>query len=221
MSPVPPVYSSPALRRLRSGTPRLLCRDLGRVLGAALVVFFLSAPLASADENRFERPGSVGLAYVAAFENFDHVAGSGSHIDQANGGTIWLSYRFNQWVASVTRAEVVDGFDIRFGGNDAGTILASGYLGVRVFPLAPISEGLDDRIEPYLETVLGIGWGERDLGGSVDQREVGFVARFSAGVSFWLTESIGLDVGALYHQPTGELQDWAYYGASAGLQYRF
>ncbi|GEM_PF-6381176 len=219
MSPVPALPSSAYASAYASA--------LGRALTClavltALVTFGASTAVAQEKEDsRFALPGTIGAAYVLAVENFDHLPGQAGNTGEGHGGTVFMTYRFNQWIASVVRGELIDGFEIGFAGDDVKTLLAQGSLGARIYPVAPLTGVLDHRIEPYVEAVGGFGFGERNLGLALDQREYGFVARFAAGAEVWLTEQIGLDVSALYNQPTGELVDWAYYGASAGLIYRF
>jgi len=224
MSPVPALSSSAD------------ASALGRFLTClavltALVSFGASSAAAQDKEDpRFALPGTIGAAYVVAFENFDHLQGQEGDTGEGHGGTVFMTYRFNQWIASVVRGELIDGFEIGFAGDDVKTLLAQGSLGARIYPAARLTGVIDHRVEPYLEAVGGFGFGERNLGVgfdevgrafNLDQREYGFVARFAAGAEVWVTEQIGLDVSALYNQPTGELVDWAYYGVSAGLIYRF
>ena len=226
MSPVPALSSSAD------------ASALGRVLTCLAVLTALasfgasSAAAQEKEDSRISLPGTIGAAYVVAFDNFDHLQGQEGDPGEGHGGTVFMTYRFNQWIASVVRGELIDGFEIGFGGDDVKTLLAQGRLGARIYPAAALTGVIDHRVEPYLEAVGGFGFGERNLGVgfdvdvpglalNLDQREYGFVARFAAGAEVWVTEQIGLDVSALYNQPTGELVDWAYYGVSAGLIYRF
>ena len=208
MSPVSPVFLNSA---------RWLV-----ALGVASVAVALVAPTAMADdEDRFERRGAIGAAYVYAEADYDHVPGQGSGFEEGNGGTIWLTYRFNQWFASQVRGDYVRGFEVRFGGNDVASQYGQATIGGRFYPLAPLTEGFDDRVEPFVDLTGGIGHVDRNLGGTSDQKQYGFVARFGAGADLWLTESIGLEIGAFYNLGTGRLLDFSYYGGTGGVTYRF
>ena len=208
MSPVSPV----SLHLARSLAA--LC-----ILGGSLVL--VASKATADDEERFDRPGTIGLAFVYASDDFDHVAGQSGGTDDAVGGTFWLNYRFNQWIASQARGDYVRGFQLGFDGDDATTQYAQGSLGIRVFPLAPLTEGFDDRVEPFVDLTGGVGHADRYLGGSLDQKEIGFAARFAAGADVWLTDSIGLEFSAFYNLGTGEIVDFSYYGGTTGVSYRF
>lgn len=209
MSPVSPV-SLPSARWLAA-----LC-----VASGFLGLLAPSSAIADDDE-RFDRRGAIGLAFVYAGDDFDHLAGQSGGTDDAVGGTFWLTYRFNQWLATQARGDYVYGFELNFGGDDADTQYAQGSLGVRLFPLAPLTEAFDDRVEPFVDLTAGVGHVDRYLGGSADQKEIGFAARFAVGADIWLTESIGVELSSFYNLGTGEIVDFSYYGGTTGVTYRF
>ena len=191
---------------------------------ASLAVIMI-APAAVADQDegdRFEgRRGTVGLAYVYGESDFDHEPGSGTHIDQADGGTFWMTYRFNQWIASQVRGTYLNGFEIRFNGNDRGTQIGQATLGARLFPLAPLTAAIDDRVEPFLDVSLGLSHVDRQLGGSSKRKKWGVVSRFGGGADFWITDAIGIELSGFYNLAIGQIVDYSNYGGTAGLTTRF
>ena len=189
---------------------------------ASLAVAFVVPTAMAEDDDRFERRGAIGVGYVYAASDYDHVPGQGGGNDGASGFTIRMTYRFNQWVASHARGDYVRGFDVRFLGDDVDADYGQGTIGVRVFPLAPLTEAFDDRVEPFLDATGGIGHVTRNFQGAVsDEKEYGFAARFAAGADIWLTDSIGVELGAFYNLGTGELYDYSYYGGTGAVTYRF
>ncbi len=208
MSPVSPV-SLQSTRRLAT-----LC-----VVGFGLVIAV--PPAIADDEDRFARPGAVGAAFVYAGDDYDDLDAQSGGTDDGYGGTFWMTYRFNQWVASQVRGDYIKGFEVSFGGDDVDTQYGQGTLGARLFPLAPFTESIDDRVEPFVDLTGGIGHVDRNLGGRADKKQYGFVARFAAGADVWLTASIGIELSAFYNLGTGRLFDYSYFGGTAGVTYRF
>lgn len=210
MPPVSPAYLNPA-------------RWLATVGLVGLVVAAF-APTAMADDDegdRFDRRGAVGAAFVYAGDDYEDLAGQSGATDDGLGGTFWMTYRFNQWVASQVRGDYINGFEVRFGGDDVSTEYGQASIGVRLFPLAPLTKGFDDRVEPFVDLTGGLGHADRNLGGRSDRKAFGFAARFAAGTDIWLTESIGIELSAFYNLGVGALFDYSYFGGTSGLTYRF
>ncbi|MEM9173804.1 MAG: outer membrane beta-barrel protein [Myxococcota bacterium] len=182
----------------------------------------LIAPNALADEDRFEgRRGVIGLAYVYAESDFDFEPGQGNHVDQANGGTVFLTYRFNQWIASQARGTYLRGFEIRFAGNDESTEIGQGTIGVRLFPLAPLTAAIDDRVEPFLDLTGGLSHVDRGLSGNSKRSAYSFLARFGGGADVWITDAVGIELSGFYNLGVGDIYDYRNYGGTAGILYRF
>ena len=81
---------------------------------------------------------------------------------------------------------------------------------------------LEDRIDPFLYTGIGVGWVEltgNSGAGKVDATD--FIARFGGGLDLYLTEHLALQVSSSYVLPTGDLDNLAYVSLVFGLQYRW
>lgn len=183
------------------------------------------ASAASADDAP-ERPATLGAGYVYAFDDTDIRFATGD-TDDAQGFSLFASYRFNDWLASLVRAEYLDGFEFRYTDtvlsdtDDVRTEIAFASLGVKLFPLAPVTGAILGRVNPYVEASGGFFFAEVGMPRNLQLREYGFAARFAGGVDIGLTDWLELTVAGAYILPTGETQDFRHTTITTGLQYRY
>lgn len=190
------------------------------LLIATLLLGLAAAGSAQAEDDEERPPGSVGIAYVYAFEDTSFTRAQGS-VDNAHGVSFWLDYRVNDFFATSVRAEYANGFQYAFMGEDVRSEVYTGTLGGKVYPLATVTDAIGDLFEPFIELGGGFAWVQTDLPDGGDTKEAGFVGRFSGGVDVNITDTIGLVGAVTYVLPTGEAYDYRYYSVSTGVQYRF
>jgi opacity protein-like surface antigen len=80
---------------------------------------------------------------------------------------------------------------------------------------------LTGRFQPY--GLLGIGYGQAKTAPveSTSWIDRGFVMRFGIGTNLMVTEEVGLNLGAAYLLPTGDLSDFDYFTLNFGFLVRF
>lgn len=188
---------------------------------AVLVSFMIASSASADDDEEQERPGSVGVAYVLFLEDTDISLQGANNPEPAHGGALWLAYRFNDWISSMVRAEYLNGFEFNFEGEDVRTKAVLATMGVKIFPLGPLTDAIDDVVEPFIEIGPGFMASETQLNDTGELREYAFAARFAGGVDINVTDSIGLVFSAAYTQPTAELDELTHYSVTSGVQYKF
>lgn len=173
--------------------------------------------------NRYGRTGPLlGVAGFYAVENFDSV--SGLEIDDSFGGALFAGYRVHRHLSIELRGEYLDGFDIGPQGDPAASMLDAeldGFLitaGPKLYPFTGV-------LQPFVG--LGLGAMRAELEGrssdgtrfSDDETDV--VIRPAAGLDFYVSETLVLNLEAAYVSPGGSLQDVDFATFSSGLTFRF
>lgn len=173
--------------------------------------------------NRYGRKGPLlGVAGFYAVENFD--SASGLEIDDSFGGTLFAGYRVHRHVSIEVRGEYLDGFDIGPQGDPSASMLDAeidGFLitaGPKLYPFTGV-------LQPFVG--LGLGAMRAELEGrasdgtrfSDDETDV--VIRPAAGLDFYVSENLVLNLEAAYVSPGGSLQDIDFATFSSGLTFRF
>ena len=193
------------------------------LLGAALAVAGDAA--AEQGPDTFDRSGwYLGVSGVYAIENFDRAFG-----DSAGLG-FRLGYRAWPRLAAELRYEWLEGFDsngpipefmdppldLNHGGVELDTHQAT--LGAKLFALT-------GRVQPY--GLLGVGMliVNTELKAPKFEKpfriDVGFAARFGAGVDLYATEHVVIGIEGSYLVPTGSVSGEQYGTVELGLLYRF
>ena len=173
--------------------------------------------------NRYGRTGPLlGVAGFYAVENFDST--SGLEIDDSYGGALFAGYRVHRHVAIEVRGEYLDGFDIGPQGDPSASMLDAeldGFLitaGPKLYPFTGV-------LQPFVG--LGLGAMKAEIEGrasdgtrfSDDETDV--VIRPAAGLDFYISETLVLNLEAAYVSPGGSLQDIDFATFSSGLTFRF
>lgn len=173
--------------------------------------------------NRYGRTGPLlGVAGFYALEDFD--SASGLEIDDSFGGAVFAGYRVHRHVSIEVRGEYLDGFDIGPQGDSAASMLEAevdGFLVTAGPKLYPFTGAL----QPFVG--LGLGAMHAELEGrssdgtrfSDDETDV--VIRPAAGLDFYVSETLVLNLEAAYVSPGGSLQDIDFVSFSTGLTFRF
>ncbi len=174
--------------------------------------------------NRYGRTGPLlGVAGFYAVENFDST--SGLEIDDSSyGGALFAGYRVHRHVSIEVRGEYLDGFDIGPQGDPSASMLDAeldGFLitaGPKLYPFTGV-------LQPFVG--LGLGAMKAEIEGrasdgtrfSDDETDV--VIRPAAGLDFYISETLVLNLEAAYVSPGGSLQDIDFATFSSGLTFRF
>jgi len=234
------------LRGLRIGTapaPRIALLFL---LGAAALLLLGASPVVadevegddtysapdedeSADEEaedegearKWGRPGAyVGLGGFYALQNFRGTQNVNNLLiplqgmSDGNGLDARLGYRINRWASFEWFFAWATGFDRKVSGGSAD-LQTYGYgMSAKFYPT-------DWIVQPYavagfggLTTSLGTNTGGSDV-------ETGFLGRVGAGVDFYVTPNIVVEVEGTYLMSAGPTSDFRYAMLGGNLQYRF
>ena len=197
---------------------------------AALValLFATSAHAQDPDPHDYARDSFyAALGWAYALEDFDDTGGLS--IDDANGVSARLGYRFHPNFAAELQGDWYEDFDVD------GTVPVLGIpIPVKgeaeLWTLLVNGKGylLTGQFQPY--GLLGAGILSADLtleddiglGVKVTEDDTSFVWQVGAGVDYYLFESdLALTAEGAYHIPTGSLDDVKYWTVTVGLLYRF
>jgi opacity protein-like surface antigen len=173
--------------------------------------------------NRYGRTGPLlGVAGFYAVESFD--SASGLEIDDSFGGALIAGYRVHRHVSIEVRGEYLDGFDIGPQGDPSASMLDAeidGFLitaGPKLYPFTGV-------LQPFIG--LGLGAMRAELkgrasdGARFSDDETDVVIRPAAGLDFYISENLVLNLEAAYVSPGGSLQDIDFATFSSGLTFRF
>ena len=182
----------------------------------------------------FSAPGYyVGMAWTfAAIQNFegeigDHGSSAGSYKDVSSdrGQDLGIGFQFRlgarsiDWLGYELEFEMVDEF--RFDSRDESDVeplLFATSVNAKIFALHPImSRVLEGRIQPYLMAGMGM-LAAKDTKLSTP---LALMGRFGAGVDFFMSETVSLNIDGSYVMPTGNLDGFDYYSFALGLRYHF
>jgi len=191
------------------------------------VATFVVAGVAAAEKepDTFARHGwYVGLSGLYAIENFDRA------FDDSAGVSGKLGYRVLPHLAAELRYEWLEGFDsngaIReFDDPDLDLENGDAEIDTHQATLAAKLFALTGRVQPYALLGAGVLVVNTELKASKFKKpyevDVGFAARFGAGVDLYASEQVVIDIEASYLVPTGEVSGEEYGTVGLGLQYRF
>jgi opacity protein-like surface antigen len=178
---------------------------------AALVLSLALAPSAAAEEHEFGRPGPYLYAGgTLGHPNFQGPLGQLT-VSDTGGLNARLGYRFAAHVAVEGDVDWLAGFDF----TDVSNLEAEVYLvtaNLKTYPLF-------GRFQPFL--LVGVGAAHVNIKGLLESRETDFIARFGAGIEFYLFRHLALSADAGYVLPTGDLKNFDIITGRAGILFRY
>ncbi len=193
-----------------------------KTLLLCLALLLVLPALGRADEGYARRGFYLGLHSGYTGELFeseieDSLPGVDLEVDDSRSLHARVGYRLFPWLAIEGHAELYDDYNIELLGVDAAeldgwafTLMGKVYL-------------LTGRIQPYL--LAGGGYMEVNLS---DQLSLGLssdgsgsVAQGGAGLDFYLTRHLVVNVEAVYAFPMGGVEDLDFWTVRGGLEYRF
>ncbi len=189
----------------------------------ALVGVWMLLGAGGAAAQDFTRDGwYVGARGLWGLEDFDAKASA----DDTWGANVYAGSRMGRNFAGEFEFEYFDGFESHLTpGNSGDYRLFSIALGMKIYPLARVSapNSILQRFQPYVMAAPSWQWvqSENYAGSGAESDDGGFAGRFSAGMEFYLTNSLVLTGDARYTLPTGGASDFRYWTFGGGLQWRF
>ncbi len=171
---------------------------------------------------RFARTGPfLGVAGLYAVEDFD---ASGADVDNGFGGAVFAGYRVHSNVSIEVRGEYLEGFDIE-PPADAGASFRDAELDGFLITAGPKIYPFTGSLQPFVGLGIGVMRGELE-GRRVDgtrfgDRATDAVIRPAAGLDFFVSENLVLNVEAAYVSPGGNLENLDFASFSSGLTFRF
>lgn len=193
-----------------------------RTLFVCLALLLALPALAGADEGYARRGLYLGLHSSYAGELFesaieDSLPGIDLEVDDSRSLQARIGYRLFSWLALEAQAELYDDYNIQLLGVDAAEL--DGWSLTLMGKWYPLT----GRIQPYL--LAGGGYMEVNLS---DQLSLGLsedgsgsVAQGGAGLDFYLTRHLLVNVEAVYAFPMGGVADLDFWTVRGGLEYRF
>lgn len=153
-----------------------------------------------------------------ALENFDldeaeSIAGVDIDVDDSFAVGARFGNRFSENAAAEVVFDYLDQFDFETGGADFAE--ADAWALSANFKLYP----LPGTVEPYGQVGVGLLSAEIEdtLGAGVSEDEEDFAFRFGGGLDVQLSESLFLNLDALYVLPTDELDEFEYFTLTGGI----
>ncbi len=216
--PQPPTVSSETDRAVAEAQQaakeaREAAREARRVINEHRIAL-------KAYRDRYARKGIlIGVAGSYSLEDFD----TRLKAKNSRGVAVFLGYRVHRHVSIEARGEYLEGFDVRADSPSEGEFDAEldGFLvtvGPKFYPLT-------GSLQPFVGFGLG-GMRARlrgiDSGGSrFNVSETAAVVRFAAGLDYFLSANLVLNLEAAYVSPTGDLQQLDFATFSGGVTLRF
>ncbi len=210
-------------------------RRLLLVAGAALLVL-----PGSSLANEWAEPGAyLTLGAINSFEHFDN---TGEDFDNSWGFAARGGYRVNEWLAVEGFLEFISGYEVDYIAQppvvpapaEVELTIDGGMGGANAKLYAPWL----GRLQPYALVGVGGQWARlrttNPTGFVCDPifwycqgtyTKIGnsgaFVAKFGAGIDFWLSEDLAIVVDGVFNLPTGDLKDLRSTNLTWGAVFRF
>ncbi|MEM9174722.1 MAG: porin family protein [Myxococcota bacterium] len=171
--------------------------------------------------NRYARTGPyVGAAGLYALENFDTPDFA---VDDSRGVAVFAGWRVHPHIAIEARGEILQGFDAR--AKETTTALQTATLDGFLVTAGPKFYALTGAFQPY----AGVGFGAFsaeidgvfDDGSTATDQITEAVVRPAAGIDYYLSEHLVVNLEAAYVAPGGDLDGLDFGLISAGLSLRF
>jgi opacity protein-like surface antigen len=188
------------------------------ILGGLVLV---SAPALAQD---YARPGfyvgadMLGGTYTKIDDEVEDEVPVSVDLDTAIGFEACAGYRMHPNFAVEAEFELLPETDIEASGFGTFAEIETWTLtgNAKLFPLT-------GRAQPFL--LIGFGGMRAELddtvGLGVSEDESGFVMRFGAGLDFYVTENVGVSIGADYVLPDDDVEDLDYVSYGGGVLLRF
>jgi opacity protein-like surface antigen len=118
--------------------------------------------------------------------------------------------RFSDLLAAEAQVTYLTAGDVSLFGTTipgVGTSAVVSTVDAKLYPLALFGSDASSRLQPYARAGIGGGWGDLSgaLAGEFEGSEGTFVARFGAGLDFYLTDNLGLYGDFSYYVTTKDL----------------